>query len=175
MASGLVVLQRYSYATASWAARSEVPIVGSAVNSDDRRTKRKERGPQEGSSWWWKYKARRVAGLSQSVSGTYAFKVRVLEADTLVLDLSENVASQGGRERWFLRLGFFHFRKWCRENSRAPRSNVHLPSPSPPPSPSPSRVRRTGPSQTPWINRSLVKHENVHREPEAPFLSFGRG
>lgn len=31
--------------------------------------------------WRWQYKAWRVAGLSQSVSGTYTFKVRVLEGE----------------------------------------------------------------------------------------------
>lgn len=45
----------------------------------------RKRGPDRASSWWWQYKARRVAGLSQSVSGTYTFKVRVLEGK-LVFD-----------------------------------------------------------------------------------------
>jgi len=49
--------------------------------------KMRKRGPDRAPSWWWQYKARRVAGLSQSVSGTYTFKVRVLEGK-LVPDLS---------------------------------------------------------------------------------------
>ena len=97
----------------------------SSENSDDRRTKRKE-GAQQGSSWWWKYKARRVAGLSQFVSGTYAFKVRVLEADKLVLDLSIERCLSGRPRALFLPLGFFLFQKWCRENSRAYRSNARI-------------------------------------------------
>lgn len=45
-------------------------------------SKMRKRGPDRALSWWWQYKARPVAGLSQSVSGTYTFKVRVLEGDT---------------------------------------------------------------------------------------------
>lgn len=41
--------------------------------------KMRKRGPDSALSWWWQYKAQRVAGLSQSVRGTYTFKVRVLE------------------------------------------------------------------------------------------------
>lgn len=41
--------------------------------------KDEERGDPITSSWWWQYKARRVADFSQSASGTYTFKVRVLE------------------------------------------------------------------------------------------------
>lgn len=41
----------------------------------------KKEGAERGvRSWWWKYKARRVAGLGQSVNGTHAFQFRVLEA-----------------------------------------------------------------------------------------------
>lgn len=42
----------------------------------------RKRGPDRAPSWWWQYKAQPVAGLSQSVSGTYTFKVRVLEGIT---------------------------------------------------------------------------------------------
>lgn len=120
-----------------------------------------------------------MAGLSQSVSGTYAFKVRVLEAETLVLDLSENVASQGGRERCF----FVSVSSFSGSGAGKTRELLvrTLEQGSSPLSLSPShypgvdrdrRVRRTEPSQTPWINRSFVNHENIHREPEAPFLSL---
>jgi len=42
-------------------------------------SKMRKRGPDRTPLWWWQYKTRPVAGLSQSVSGTYTFKVRVLE------------------------------------------------------------------------------------------------
>ena len=99
-----------------------------------------------------------MAGLSQSVSGTYAFKVRVLEADTLVLDLSANVASQGGRERCFFVSVSSISGSGVRENSRAPRSNS-LEQGSPPPtsflpSPSLSRRRSRQTSETNAVDKS---------------------
>lgn len=72
---------------------AEVRSTRAAILKDE-----KEGTVDRAPSWWWQYKARPVAGLSQSVSGTYTFKVRVLEGD--IHPRPTRVPLHEGNRRW---------------------------------------------------------------------------